>query len=107
MFSLKQGDTSPPFRGKAKDATGKLVPLTGATATFRMKPQIQGLRAPISAPADVDGLTSELSYDWASDGSDTNVPGLYDAEFHVVFADGSEETFPNGEYEVVEILPAA
>jgi hypothetical protein len=106
IFEIKQDDTSPPFRGVAKDARGQPVPLAGSSVVFRMSPQIQGLRADIVAEATFDEATSELSYAWQP--GDTSVPGLYDAEFAVTFAAGAGvETFPSGEYAVVEVLPRA
>ena len=106
IFEIKEGDTSPPFRGVAKDATGRPVPLGGSSVEFRMSPQIPGLRADIVAEAEYDEETSELIYRWAD--GDTDTPGLYDAEFAVTFpAGGGVETFPNGEYARVEVLPKA
>jgi hypothetical protein len=106
VFEIKQGDTGPPFRGIAKDARGRAVELGGSTVRFRMSPQIPGLRADIVADAEYDQETSELIYRWAA--GDTNTPGLYDAEFEVTFpGGGGVETFPNGEYAVVDVLPVA
>jgi hypothetical protein len=106
VFEIKEGDTSPPFRGIAKDARGRAVELGGATVKFRMSPQITGLRPDIVAEATYDQATSELIYRWAA--GDTNTPGLYDAEFEVTLPGGAGvETFPNGEYAVVEVLPVA
>jgi membrane-associated protease RseP (regulator of RpoE activity) len=100
---MKAGDTSPPFRGKALDGANKLVDLTGASAKFRMRPQIAGLRAEIVADAQIDEAESVLTYDWAPE--DSAVPGAYWAEFEATLPNGQTETFPNDEMAVVEILP--
>jgi hypothetical protein len=102
---MKRGNTSPPFRGKALDGASKAVDLAGATAKFRMWPQVAGLRDEILADAQVDEVESILTYDWDPDGTDSAVPGAYWAEFEVTLANGKKETFPNDEMAVVEILP--
>jgi hypothetical protein len=107
-FEIKQGDSSPPFVGRCLDAKGRPTPTLGATVRFRMRPQVAGLRAAIDSPAVwSDPARAEATYAWPHDGSDTDTPGLYDAELHVIYGDGSSETFPNGEYVTVEVLPAA
>ena len=102
---LKVGDTAPPFRGKALDGAKKPVDLNGASAKFRMRPQLAGLRAEILADAQVDEAESVLTYDWEAE--DTAVAGAYWAEFEVTLANGRIETFPNDEMAAVEILPQA
>lgn len=105
-FTLKQGDTSPPFSGQCVDQLGQPIATLGATVQFRMRPRVAGLRAPIVAAAVWDDpLTALATYQWVA--GDTDVPGLYDAEFNVIYANGTSETFPNGEYVPVEILPPA
>lgn len=207
-FTLKAGDTMPPFVGECLRPDGSTIPTLGATPRFRMTPQVPGLRAPINQPAKWSGtpvpgsmgtvawvydgdstvtvtfagldpyakdlridFTGSVPIDPASSGSatlpggpgafanligsltpftavldyglqaeadfvvgiqrtvlsapvpsglfegseatyawqtgDTATPGLYNAEFAVTFVGGAVETFPNGEYAVVEILPAA
>jgi hypothetical protein len=105
-FTLKAGDTSPEFVGKCLDQTKTPVPTLGATVRFRMRPQVRNLRSVIDTPAVWSNpATAEATHLWAPD--ETAVPGLYDAEFHVVWADGKSESFPNDEYVIIEILPAA
>lgn len=105
-FQLKAGDTAPPFVGRCLDPKGSPIPTLGAAVRFRMRPQVGGIAVPIDRPATwSDVARAEASYQWQA--GDTDTPGLYDAEFHVTFGDGHGETFPNGEYAVVEILPAA
>lgn len=105
-FTLKAGDTAPAFVGKCLDASGAPIATLGATVAFRMKPVVAGLAPPLAAAAVwSDAATAEATYAWVS--GDTDIPGMYYAEFHVTFANGKTETFPNGEYAVVEILAAA
>lgn len=82
------------------------MPTFGASVHFRMRPRVAGLRASIDVPAVWSNpATAEATYQWVA--GDTDTPGLYDAELHVIFGDGRSETFPNGEYVTVEVLPAA
>lgn len=105
-FTLKAGDTSPDFVGKCLDNAGVPVPTLGATPRFRMKPQVNGLRPLIDTLAVwSDPVKAEATHLWST--ADTAVPGLYDAEFHVVWANGKSESFPNDGYVVIEIMPAA
>jgi hypothetical protein len=105
-FRLKVGDTLPALIGQCLDAKNTPIPTLGAMVTFRMRPQVTGLRAPIVAAGSWDDpATAMAKYEWQA--GDTDVPGLYDCDFLVDFGGGVTESFPNGEYVVVEILPAA
>jgi hypothetical protein len=42
---------------------------------------------------DVDVETARVTYEWQL--GDTSVEGVYRQEWHVTFADGTEETFPS------------
>jgi hypothetical protein len=50
----------------------------------------------------VDASKALAQFAWAP--GDTDVPGLYRAEFKVTFGDGKVEKFPNGDYLDLEIL---
>lgn len=89
------------LRVKLEDATGRAVPLTGATVRFRMEADVEGLRSPVEGPAVVlDVATSEVGYPWQA--GDTDVPGLFGGEFRVTYGSGLPETFPGeGHIDVV------
>lgn len=50
----------------------------------------------------VDVATAKVRYDWAT--GDTDIPGVYKAEWEVVYADGKPQTFPTKSYHEIEIL---
>lgn len=105
-FTLKVGDTDPPFVGQCLDAKGQPIPTTGAQVQFRMTPEIPGLRAAIvAAAAWSDPVLAEALYQWVT--ADTLVAGLYRADLLVTYPGGATASFPNGSYATVEILPAA
>ncbi len=91
---LKQGDLSPRLVAELTDRNGKPVPVSGADVQFKMK--LKGADAlTIDAPGGVlDGAAGLVYYDLQA--GDTDVPGVYDCEFRIVYSDGRPETFPNG-----------
>lgn len=50
----------------------------------------------------VDAAARRVRYVWVA--ADTNVVGSYQAEWEVVFPDGSVRTFPTGSYHTIDIL---
>lgn len=105
---VKQGDLLPTVVGTCLDAAGAAADLTLASAvTFRMTPERPGLAPDISADAVVvaDPAGGVVEYVWQA--GDTDVCGLYRAEFGVEYMDGSSETFPTDGYVPVEIQPRA
>jgi hypothetical protein len=100
-FTIKRGDTSPSLRWELADTE---INLTGASVIFNMKRLYNGAVVVDRASADVvtGAAIPTLGYSWRAE--DTAVPGIYRAEFEITFADLSVETFPNGEYIVVNIL---
>ncbi len=105
---VKAGDSIPPCQGTALRPDGGPKDLTTATSvTFRMTPVAPGLAPDIDAPAVIvgDPVEGVLKYAWQA--GDTNAPGLYRAEFFVVYEDGSDETFPTDGYITIEIQKPA
>jgi hypothetical protein len=94
-FRLKRGDTSPALRYALSPA----VNLSGATVVFSMK-RLGGGVVIDRAPASVQPA-STVQYVWGE--NDTETAGLYLAEFEVLYADESVETFPNAGSIVVYI----
>lgn len=106
-FYLKEGDTSPSITATLQDAAGNAVDLTQATEVkfhmaLRPEPgEVHGT-AKVSADADkVDATNGEVRYDWAA--TDTDTPGIYDAEWRVTWTGGRIESFPQDGYRIIEI----
>jgi hypothetical protein len=90
-FTIGQGTTSPSLDFAVTPST---IVLTGATAVFRRRPVgttewVQVDTAEIA----VDIGTPTLRYVWAS--GDTDVAGLFEAQFVVTYTDSTTETFPS------------
>lgn len=99
-FTIKRGDTSPSLRWELATSETRL---NGTTVVFNMKRIYGGAlvinRAAAEVVPDVENPT--LGYNWTS--GDTDVEGLYQAEFEITFADNSVETTPNGGFILVQI----
>lgn len=103
-FYIKQNDTSPVLLATITDADGP-VNLTSASVTFYMARAVGSVKTVIaSGAATITNATAgQVSYTWAGD--DTAISGIHIAEFEVVFADASKETFPNDGYILIHITP--
>lgn len=100
-FYIKQGDTSPNLNAVLKDGNGQVIDLTGATITFRMSP-INSETLTVNKLASIaSAQDGSVTYGWQS--SDTSAVGSYYAEFEVLAANGTVETFPNKGYVRIEI----
>jgi hypothetical protein len=89
-FFIKRGDTSPAVRYALEPLDTNL---TGATVRFQMR--TRGGAQVLDAPAQVitATLTPTVQYAWQP--SDTATAGQFEAEFRILYADASIETFPN------------
>ena len=97
-FSIKRGDTSPAIRFALSPATNDIA---GSTVQFQMRSRSGVLI--VDQPASiVTGLPPVVQYAWEA--LDTDVAGLFDAEFRVTYADGAIETFPNTSFIPVRIM---
>ena len=100
-FYIKEGDSAPQLLVTCYDEDDAIVDLTAAlSVTFSMwnpgddAPKIDKVAGQIESPA----TNGQLRYNWQTDGSDTEDPGDYDAEFEVLWSDGTRTTFPNFRY---------
>jgi len=100
-FYIKQNDTSPSMLATLQDANGVAVNITSATVNFYMG-NINGNIVNSTATI-VDAEAGKVRYDWVA--LDTANSGMYQAEFEVIYADASKETFPNNDYISVVIKP--
>jgi hypothetical protein len=99
--TLKRGDTRHAIRAILKDSSGSPVDLTGCTVTFCMAPL--GRPPTISRQVDMhDALAGEVWVVFAP--GETDISGVYRAEFRVTYGDGRKETFPNDGYINIQIL---
>lgn len=107
-FNLKVGDRLPTLRRTLRDGDGDPIDLTGATVTFRMRPQPTGPTVPalkIAAGATTTiGAPTDGVVDFAWGASDSDTPGVFDGEFAVSIG-GLPMTVPSSGYVTVVIEP--
>lgn len=101
-LTVRQGDTSPVYTAYITDPSGSVaVDLTGATCTFVMR-ELNNTTPTVSAAMTVTSATAGVAtYTWTA--ADTAIAGLYMAEVHVLLANGSTYTYPNGGYQTIQI----
>ncbi len=101
-YTLKQGDLEPAVTGFLIDSTGLPVNVATATSvTFRMMSVLTHTEA-FSRPATVDdAVGGELSYAWQA--GDTDLAGVYYAEFVVTWPSARPQTYPPDGYLTVAI----
>lgn len=99
---MKAGDTAPVVRATLLDEQGAPVDLTGASVKFVMATATEPRTVSVDSAATLaDAANGVVEYAWAV--GDTNEPGSYVAEFEVVYADTSVQTFPTEGYVDVTI----
>jgi len=98
-FTIKRGATAPAL-SIAITSGGVALPLTGATAVFRMKnasgTTVIDAAALIETPA-----SGVVEYQWAD--GDTDTAGVYTAEFHITLASGKLLVLPTDSFITVTI----
>jgi hypothetical protein len=100
-FSIKNGDTAPAYVVDLQDdvdSTPVAINLTSATSvTFKMRlTGTTGAPAITQAMTVTDAANGRVTYEWQT--GDTDTPGTYDAEFEILWTDGTIETVPNDGY---------
>ena len=105
-FQLKVGDTRPELAITITDeATGSAFNLTGATATFTMKPEKGGTVKVNAAAATIyDAANGKVKYTWQT--ADVDTAGRFIAEFEITLSGGGIVTFPQDGYIEVNIIEA-
>ena len=99
--TLKRGDTRHAIRAVLKDATGSPVDLTDCSVSFHMAPLLRPVT--ISRAAHIENADAgEVWVVWVP--GETDVSGIYQAEFKVTWPDGRKETFPNSGYISINII---
>lgn len=108
-FSIKTGDTASDIYATLENSGGTAVDIQGASITFKMGP-IAGGTLTVAAAAinaqvgagTVDGSIGDVQYSWGT-ATVPSTPGLYVAEWEVVFTNGSVQTFPNNSYTLIGV----
>lgn len=101
VFIIKKGDTSPSIAW-VPDQT---ISFAGASVVFNAWDNA-GTVVLSRQPASITTLGTDtvLQYDWAPSDT-TNLTEISKCEFEVTYADSKVETFPNGDYIGLSILP--
>ena len=106
---VKQGDTTPFLSATLKDVNLDPVDLTDATIRLLLHDAFTWLEALAEDAVNdqvgdgSDGSKGQVHYEWQA--GETDTAGLYRGEFEVTYYDQTIESFPNGSYIFVEILP--
>lgn len=99
--TIKRGDTRHAIRAVLKNTQGTPVNLSGCSVSFHMAPL--GRPPTISRQVDIhDAEGGEVWVVFAP--GETDISGVYRAEFRVAYGDGRKETFPNDGYLSIQIL---
>lgn len=101
MINIKQNDTRP-AAATILSRGDVIVDLTQATSvTFKMREQGR-LDLKVNAGATITDMTGgAVEYRWSI--GDTDTVGMYDAEWEVLWADNTVETFPTLATDIVRI----
>lgn len=103
-FTIKQNDTSPTFDIVVMTGLQEVVDLTGFTAPeFHMWNRRTKTLVVDGTATVPDPLSGLVRYSWVA--ADTDVAGLYEAEFQLTNPSGGILSIPNDGYYLVEITP--
>lgn len=100
-FTIKQRDNLPIITAQFVDASGAPINLTGASVKFIMTDK-RGTVLVNELCDIVDALAGKVEYRWRE--GDTSVPGLYWAEFEIVWPAGLRLTIPHDRYLEIAIV---
>jgi hypothetical protein len=89
-ITVVQHDTDPSILGHLTNPDGSDFDLTGCTVKFQMR-AAGYLKYTVNAAATVAvAATGHVRYDWAN--TDLNIPGDYQCQWEVTFANGKVQT---------------
>ena len=92
-FFLKQDDTAPVLQYTVLDENSVAIDLTGVTVTFYMQDK-NGIEVISGAAVTItDGSNGVVEYSWVA--ADSDVAGIFSAEFVIVFSGGTIRTSPD------------
>ena len=99
-FFLKQDDTAPVFQYTVLDEDSVAINLTGATVTFYMQDE-NGIEVITAGSVTItDATNGVVEYQWLA--ADSDVAGIFFAEFVITFSGGTIRTSPDpGSIQVV------
>lgn len=92
-FFLKQDDTAPVLAYTTLDENKAVIVLTGATVTFYMQDENGIAVITAAAVTIVDAANGKVEYSWVA--ADSDVSGIFSAEFVITFGDGTIRTSPD------------
>lgn len=105
---VKRGDLLPSARGTCLEPDGSAVDLTDASLVcFAMTPEHPGAGPDVQQAAVVVGDPADGVVEYAWQEGDTDVVGVYRAEFRVIFGAGGRRTYPQDGYLEVEVEASA
>lgn len=100
---IKQDDLLPLIVATLLTSDGDPMDLTGCTVTFRMRKfGVSALTVNAACAVVSPAYSGVVAYTWL-DGN-TDIAGLYFAEFEVVTGTGSRTTFPNTDALLVQVI---
>ena len=103
IATIKQNDTKPIFKDSSPSIDG--VPLTpadvvGCTLKFLMKNADGSV-----AVSQVATINPDATFSYQPILADVSTPGQYRQEWQMTYSNGKTITFPNNDYNTVNILP--
>lgn len=107
VFKIKQGDTAPAIEAQLLDPDNEPAPLELAQEIefhFIDSEGDQLIEDDLSGNvAIVDESEAIVQYRWQE--GDTDYPGQKQSEFIVTFENGDVQSYPNGDYLYVQVIP--
>lgn len=87
VFYIKKGDRAPSVEATLRRGDRTAIDLTSVTSINFQMGELD------NSAVIVDAEAGTVRYDWGSDETDT--PGVFNAEFKILWNDGREQTVPN------------
>ena len=101
-MNIKRGDLLPPLEAALLLADGEPIDLTGCAVRLRMRTD-DGEALKVDAPATVvDVAAGRVRYDWQP--GDTDVVGVYRAEFEITFPSLKTMCVPTDSFFTVHVI---